>query len=339
MMEKIKCVLIGCGKRGHLHLDAIRRDERFSLAAICDTKPEAMAAIAGRFSLDDTVGRYTSYEKMLAEVQPELVIQALWPEHRLPVYRACIAYGVKQLVSEKPFAPNMDDAREIRRLAENSDCRLSYTHQRRFSVGNRRVRELLKQDVIGEIRRIDLFAFRHLLDCGTHSLDQAWSYLGDVPIDWVMGSLDLNGKVNWFNTPGEGSFAGTIHYRNGILGSIILGIDGLRPDSSGVTLYGTKGYMELDWEGKLYGHASVTHPELLDEFAKLTPAEALGANIPDMWHHIADCYLAKTTDELNWFNAYRAAEVIFALYESVRIGGRVNLPCDDIHGNPLEKLV
>ncbi|MCI8387587.1 MAG: Gfo/Idh/MocA family oxidoreductase [Clostridiales bacterium] len=346
MNTKIKIALIGCGKRGHLHTAAILHEPRYELCAICDIKPDAMEALADRFKLSDEVKRYTSYEQMLDEIRPEMVVQALWPEHRLPVYKSCIKYGVKHMVSEKPMAPTWDDAVEMRRLAETSGCRLSFTHQRRFSPGNRKVRELVKAGAIGEIERIDMFAFQHLLDCGTHSLDQAWSYIGDIPISWVMGSLELKNSVSWFDTPGEGTFAGTLQYSNGILGSIFLGLPNIasvRPDENGVTLYGTKGYMELDWEGKLYGHFSADMMAELDEFAAMTPSDCLGHypddNIAMMWKNLADCYLNGTEDETNWRNAYNAVEVIFALYESVRRCGRVELPLTGVKGNPLIDII
>lgn len=340
MAEKIKTALIGCGRRGHLHIAGILKDPRFELAAICDIRPEAMDEIASKFSLGADVARYTSYEKMLAEIKPEMVIQALWPAHRLPVYEACVRGGVRHMVSEKPMAASWDDAVRIRELAEGSDCRLSYTHQRRFSPGNRRVRELICQGAIGEVTRLDLYAFQHLLDCGTHSLDQAWSYIGENPVKWVMGSLETEGQVSWFDVPGEGSFAGTLMYENGLIGSIFLNLkDCRRPDPNGVTLYGTKGYMELSWEGKLFGHYSADMMPELDEYAKLSEGDCMGDNIALMWKHIADCYLSGAEDELSWRHAYDAAEVIFGLYESVRRRGRVELPLSGVSGNPLLEIL
>ena len=337
MSEKIRTALIGCGKRGNLHASAVTRDERFDLCAVCDIDPEAIEKLTAKYCPD--AARYDDYNKMLAEVKPDLVIQALWPEHRLAVYKACISNGVKHMVSEKPMAPSFSDALEMKNLASMSDCRLSFTHQRRFSVGNRRVRELLAAGAIGEVKRIDLYAFRHLLDCGTHTLDQVWSYIGDVPVEWVMGSADLTETVKWFDVPGEGSFTGTIKYKNGLLGSIFLGVEGVRPDLSGVTLWGSQGYMELDWEGKLYSHASATMQAELDDFAKMTPGEACSDNIFKMWQHIADCWYSGTVDELNWLHAFNAVEVIFALYQSALTNRRVELPLTGVTENPLYSML
>jgi UDP-N-acetyl-2-amino-2-deoxyglucuronate dehydrogenase len=339
MGSRIKTAVIGCGRRGILHIAGILADPRYELAAICDISGDAMEAVSRKFSLGDEVARYTSYEQMLREISPEMVVQALWPKHRLPVYQSCVEYGVKHMVSEKPLAPTWDDAVGLRNLAEKSDCRMSFTHQRRFSPGNRKVRELLAAGAIGDIVRIDMFAFRHLLDCGTHSLDQVWSYIGDIPIDWVMGSLDLEGQVKWFDVPGEGSFAGTLMYNNGVYGSIYVGCKDKRHDPNGVTLYGTKGYMELDWEGKLYGYYSADMGKELEDFASWPVSKCLGDNIGLMWRHIADCFISGEIDELNWRNAYNAAEVIFALYESVRRRGRVILPLNGVSGNPLLEIL
>ena len=337
MSDKIRIALIGCGRRGNLHASAVSRDDRYDLCAVCDIDEGAMDALASKYCPD--AARYTDYDKMLAEVKPEMVIQALWPEHRLPVYRSCIAHGVKHMVSEKPMAPNFSDALEMKRLALSTGCKLSFTHQRRFSIGNRRVRELLAAGAVGEIKRIDLYAFQHLLDCGTHTLDQVWSYIGDIPIEWVMGSLDLENKVKWFDVPGEGCFAGTLKYKNGVLGSIFLGFNEQRPDASGVTLWGTQGYMELGWEGNLFGHASATMQAELDEFAKMTGGEASADNIYLMWRHIADCRNSGEVDELNWIHAFNAVEVIFALYQSVLTRSRIALPLTGVTENPLLRLL
>ncbi len=339
-MEKIKVAVIGCGKRGALHLAGMKKDERFDVAALCDIKPEAIEEKRARFALGDIPG-YADYHELLEKEKPDLVVQALWPEHRFPVYEACVNAGVKMMVSEKPIAPGFGEAKKLKALAESSDCRLAFTHQRRCSPGSLAVRALLAKGCIGEIIRVDLYANRHLLDCGTHSFDQAWSYIGERPILWVMGSLDMEKKVRWFDVPGEGSFAGTFMYEGGIYGSVFVGCpDHKRPEEMGVTLYGTKGYLEIGWEGKVYSYAC--KPEFEAELSALsswTNGQCCGDNIGDMWHKLADAFVSGEPCEFDWKHAYDAAEAIFALYESVRRRALVRLPLEGVDDNPLETML
>ena len=342
MNTKIQTALIGCGRRGRLHTAGMLKDPRYDIVAVCDIDLDAAKKLTADFGLDNAK-IYTSYDQMLDELRPELVVQALWPQHRLAVYKSCVKYGVKHMVSEKPFADNFGDARELRRLALESDCRLSYTHQRRFSPANRKVRELLAAGAIGDVTRVDLYAYRHLLDCGTHTLDQLWSYLGDIPVSRVYGSLELEGSVKWFDVPGEGSFAGTVIYENGLYGSIFAGLGEKRPEQSGVTLYGTKGYMELGWEGRLYSYASLDMQSELAELASWSDGDCCGDNIALMWRYLADCRDSGDdvldNNEINWRHAYNAVEVIFALYESVRTSSSVTLPLKGVDGNPLKEII
>ncbi|MBO5219619.1 MAG: Gfo/Idh/MocA family oxidoreductase [Clostridia bacterium] len=342
-MNKIKTVVIGCGKRANLHIPAMQKDGRFEIAALCDIKPEAIADKKAKFALDHAA-EYTDYREMIAAEKPDCVVQALWPEHRLPIAKACVDGGVKLMVSEKPIAPNFGDAKAMLALAEGSDCRMMFTHQRRSSPGNLKIRELLSRGVIGEIIRVDLYANRHLLDCGTHSFDQAWSYIGDKPILWVLGALDMEKQVRWFDVPGEGSFAGTFMYEGGIYGSVFVGCpDHKRPEEMGVTLYGTKGYLEIGWEGKVYAYNCPA--EFEEEAAALKNLAAWDErtcsrdNIPAMWTCIADAHLTGGACEFEIRNAYRAAEAIFALYESVRRRAIVRLPLENVEDNPLETMI
>lgn len=334
-MNKIhKVALIGCGKRGRFSALAIKNDCRCKLVALVDIKQEAAQGINDEFGFDAPI--YTSHLDMLENEKPDIVVACLWPKLRLPIFRDVANAGVKAVFAEKPMAPTWGESLEIAEIAEKTGCLLSFSHQRRFSAGNRYIRQLMKENRLGQIIRMDLFAKKHLLDCGTHSLDQAFSFIDETPVKWVMGCLESKNPFQWFDVPAEEIFTGTIMYENGILANIYLNCPGMdRVNPGGVTIYGTEGFIDTTWEGEIlrgciYNDAT-WQPPALDNKDEKAHTEV---NVTRSFAHVVDCYENGVESDLSWQKTKRATEVIFALYESVRINSHVELPLTGITDNP-----
>lgn len=335
-MEKYRTLVIGCGWRGSLHSEAVANHPCFDLVGTCDIDIAKADNIADKYGVDKSA-RFVSSEEAIKTLKPDVVINGAWPGDRWVIYDQCAENGVRHLVSEKPFAKERAGVLHMKHTAETSDCSLSFTHQRRFSPGNIRIRELLAAGAVGKVTRLDLLAFRHLLDCGVHTLDLVSSYFGEIKVKRVLGALDMKGMVNWFRVPAEGSFNGTLiydapegslfsGYNNEITASMLVGANMGRPDESGVNIYGTRGFMELGWEGNLFRYFSADMRSELDEHAKLTPGDCESGNIHRMWDYLADVFDSREKDNiLDWRHGYYAAEILFALYESVRRGEWIDM--------------
>jgi predicted dehydrogenase len=321
MSGDYRVAFIGCGRRALQHVPGVKADGRLRVTAVADVKREAADALnaAGGFK----AAVYADHRELLAREKPDVVIACLWTPLHLPVFRDCVEAGARAVLSEKPMAPSWAESREMARLADAAKCQLTFCHQRRFAPGNRAVRRWIEEGLFGDVRRMDLYSPRNLLDCGTHTVDQALSFNRETPARWVLGALDLGGTKNIFNVPSESMAAATIVFQNGVRAHLQVG----GPDMDlwgGVRVAGTKGHVQVLWgghdiAGAVYADPSWRPPPVgADPHDDRTMIEAVRDAI--------DSLETGREPELSCAKALRAAEILFAIMESSRRRARVELP-------------
>jgi UDP-N-acetyl-2-amino-2-deoxyglucuronate dehydrogenase len=332
MNQTYRVVLIGCGGRGREHVVGLKADPRCKVVALADVKKEAADAINAEYELGAAV--YTAHREMLAEVRPDVVVACLWTPLHLPVFRDCVEAGVRAVLSEKPMAPTWGDCQEIARLADESGCLLTFCHQRRFAAGNQLARKLIAEGRLGKLERMELSAPPNLLDCGTHTFDQALSFNGETPAKWVLGAVDTSELLDWFGVQAESMAVGTVVFENGVRASVQIG----GPDLDlwgGVRVTGSDGFLEVTWDGEFRRavvYADPTwQPPTWEEPAEL-PMNGVIRNA-------LDCLESGAEPELSYQKALRASEIIFAFYESVRRHARVSLPLTGVTDNPFLSML
>src|SRR4051794_13426183 len=96
---KVRTALVGCGKVGQIHAQALGSLAESHFVAACDADPERAGATASRYG----GAAFTEVEAMLREARPQAVcVCTPHPLHVGPVVRAAEA-GAHVLV-EKPMA-------------------------------------------------------------------------------------------------------------------------------------------------------------------------------------------------------------------------------------------
>ena len=316
MSEQYKVAIIGCGRRGDRHARGYAQEERCTVAALADVDEEAAQNLAEEFDLDAEI--YTDHRELLRQEQPDIASICLWTGLHLPVLRDCVEAGVKAVFCEKPMAPTWGECLEMAELARENDVQLTFCHQRRFLAGNQQVRRWLEDGMFGEIKRIQMFSPRNLLDCGTHSLDQAFMFNRECPAQWVMGQIDAREAPESFGIPREHVALGYVRWENGVRGVLEVGEDSEKP--TGVRVIGSKGFLEVSWGGDVGPAALYDDPEWSPP--EFDDVDAMALAVADN----LDCLESGEEPELSYQKALRASEVIFAIFESSRSRARIRLP-------------
>lgn len=333
-MEQLRAAIIGCGNRGKSHARALKTETRCRVVALADIDPAATTAINTENEFSAT--EYTDYRAMLEKEQPDILAVCLWTPLHLPVLRDCLPFpSVKAILAEKPMAPTWGEYQEIARLAEETACQLTFCHQRRFGQGNQLARQLLNSGQFGEMKRMDLYCPRHLLDCGTHTFDQALSLNNESPLRWVLGAVDTSETFAYFEVKAEIMAAGHLVFENGVQATVQVGGPDKSMDS-GVRVHGTKGFFEVNWDGH-WGRAVV-----YDDPGWTPPVvekDGMNEQMVGVVRNAVDCLLSGEEPELSYKRALRAGEIVFAFYESVRRRARVSLPLEGFTDNPLHSLL
>lgn len=129
-MQKLKVGVIGLGHQSlEDHIPAIFASPDVELIAVADIEKEKLKA----FSKESKgVHTYEHFEDLLNSEKLDFVIVAVPHYLHKDIVEKAIERKI-HVLKEKPFAVSLAQAREIKRLAEQNDVKITLTLQRRFN--------------------------------------------------------------------------------------------------------------------------------------------------------------------------------------------------------------
>lgn len=319
------------------------------LAGAADVVPENAAAFAEYF--DVPAGNvYADHETLLDELAPDVVSVCTPPQTHTEIVVDCAETdSVRAIHCEKPMARTWGNCKRMVAAADDAGVQLTFNHQRRFGAPYRQAKQLLDGGEIGELERIEMAA-PNIYDYGSHSIDLCNYFNDEGSAEWVIGQLDYSTEDRWFGVHNENQTLASWEYENGVEALAATGSLGSDLVSCHNRLIGSEGVIELghgfpngtvedevlrvrrdgdDWEhvdcdGEgLHGFDSAEYGR---EYIDRAIEDVISALREDM------------SSELDAHNAVSATEIIFAVWESSRRRGRVELPLD-IEDNPLDAMI
>ncbi len=208
---KRRAVIVGCGQMAAGWVKSLTRtglSDRVDICALVDPNLDMARALQSKFALDDAV-LSPDLATVLTNQKPDLVLDIAVPAARLDIIRVALQAGC-DVLTEKPMAVSIADARTINALAAETGRTHAVTQNRRFKDGVRRVRATIESGVIGEITALhaDFFIGAHfggfrdvmenvlLLDMAIHTFDAARYMSGEEPK--AVYCLETNPKASWY---------------------------------------------------------------------------------------------------------------------------------------------
>ncbi len=221
----IKLALIGCGAVAReLYVPALKSiADRCQVTAVVDSDKARADQIAAALSASTSL---TNYESLLEKNKVDAVIVAL-PHHlHAPVSIQFLEAGINVLC-EKPLALNLEEARRLIDVQKTAGKILAVGLFRRFYPSVLLIRQLIKQNVLGRVRRFlwlegeekyswpaqSTFFFNRkeagggvLIDAGAHTIDLILWWFGGVReftyYDDAMGGVEANCRLELKMTDG-----------------------------------------------------------------------------------------------------------------------------------------
>jgi predicted dehydrogenase len=282
---------------------------------------------------------YATVAEMLEKAQPDIVSVCVW--HLLhDTVTAEVAAGpsVKGIICEKPMAIGMGRADAMVDVCEANGVKLAISHQRRFTPGWEKAKELVEDGAIGIPLRADLRVKEGLANWGTHSIDGARYILGDPIAEWVMGAVERRTNKFERDTAIEDACMGLIHFGGSLQFFIQSDLWDRNSDAGKFFIRGTEGMLHIT-----------------ETVLKLFNAETGGWKSVDLGLKEGDQAIggntngAQTRELIEWIEtgkesrgsgriARDTVEVMMAMYESARHNKVVHLPMTEKE-YPLELMI
>ncbi|GAB3619720.1 Gfo/Idh/MocA family oxidoreductase [Glutamicibacter endophyticus] len=237
--------IVGYGTGGSLfHLPYIQADPRWQIVGVVTRSAERRALLACEAP---GITAYGSLEQLLAAGVDVVVLTT--PAHtRRELVLQALAAGV-HVVADKPFAPDLATARELRDAARQSGKVLTVYHNRRWDTDLLTLREVIHSGELGQVNRAHMVLDQDdpaslepgpagglLRDLGSHVVDQMISLFG--PVAEVDARLD-----NYETTAGvvDGAFSLGLHHCGGVY-STVSSSKISHSEQRSLCAYGTQGY-------------------------------------------------------------------------------------------------
>ncbi len=213
-----KAAIIGTGRIGYLlqkdkkreqpasHSLALSKNKRVKLAAGCDINDERLKLWHKDYS---QAKAYSDFVKLMENEKPDIVVIAVDEVFHLNVTLNVINFKPKLIILEKPVAPDLQSALKIKKAAELKKIPIIINHERRFSKDYLLLKDLIKNNKIGNINSINasICSGMKILheDCekdgscllihdGTHLIDIIYNLLNYKLADPVIDNIIKNKK-------------------------------------------------------------------------------------------------------------------------------------------------
>jgi predicted dehydrogenase len=235
-VNAVRVGLIGCGKVGHLHAQAVRSLSEAELVAVCDSSTERAQAFAAQYQAT----AFTDVPNLLREGRVEAVLICTpHPLHAAPTVLAAEA-GVHVLV-EKPMAATLADCDVMLAATRRTGVQLGVISQRRFYESVQRMKTAIDAGKIGQ-PLLGVFTMYSWRDPAYYASDPwrgKWSTEGGGVLvnqsphqldllRWFLGPIaEISGYWANLNHPTvevDDTAVAVLRFQNGGLGSIVTSV-------------------------------------------------------------------------------------------------------------------
>jgi predicted dehydrogenase len=264
--SRTKIGIIGCGNISAIYLKSDKTFHNLQVVACADLDAARAQAKAAEYGI-----RADTVEQLLADPEIEIVVNLTIPAAHAQVATAALQAG-KATYSEKPFALNRADGRQLLELAQRQGLRIGCAPDTFLGGGLQTCRKLVDDGVIGEPVAATAFMMSHghehwhpspefyyqqgggpMFDMGPYYLTALVSIIG--PVRRVTGATRITfpertitsqpkyGQTVSVEVPTH--VTGLLDFANGAIGTIIQTFDVWSANLPRLEIYGTEGSLSL----------------------------------------------------------------------------------------------
>ncbi len=197
-MDSLRVGVVGVGHMGSYHVAALSEIIDVNLAALADLDQARVRDLADKYGTEF----FSKSEDLLGKI--DAVIVAVPTAQHHAVSRMFLENGVHVLV-EKPICSDIDQARDLFRIASEKNLVLHIGHVERFNGAVQELSQIVKDPILIECRRLGPFVSRAkddgvVLDLMIHDLDIILRLVGEkVESLWASGAAVVSNRDDVVN--------------------------------------------------------------------------------------------------------------------------------------------
>ena len=263
MNKVFKVGLIGCGHIVETYFRAHKYFNNFKIIKCADIIDSAAKKCASKYGI-----KALSVKELLKDKEIEIILNLTIPKAHYEVAKKALLYN-KHIYSEKPMAINLNDGKELLKIAKRKKLYIGNAPDTFLGGGNQKSKEIIEKNLIGKINLGNaIFAFPGVqsyhpnpepwfakkeggpvIDMGPYYLTALVNLLG--PAKEVTGSImrgvkkriigigPKKGKKFKVNCPT--TYLATIVFVNNTIIRLTLSFDVIAHQRNHIEFYGTKG--------------------------------------------------------------------------------------------------
>lgn len=245
-MNKVNVGVIGVGAMGHNHARVYSKLENANLMAVSDLMKDKSKEVSSEYNTKS----FVDYNDILKMPEIDAVSVCVPTTHHFNVVMDAIEHG-KHVLVEKPIAFTLREAEAMVKAAKDEGVKLATGHVERFNPAVEKSKELIKNDIIGEVvsasaKRVGPFPPRIkdvgvTIDLAIHEVDIMF-YLFDSPISRIYANMGSKLEKCEYEDHAEIMSK----FKNGIIG--MLEVNWLTPyKKRKLEITGVEGIISIDY--------------------------------------------------------------------------------------------
>ncbi len=168
---------------GYAHMVGIIHSPAVELAAVADLSAERRSEFAAKWEgkLPPGYRSYASATEMLANEQLDIVAVCVRGPHHFATMQEVLAADVKAVFLEKPPTCSLAEMDQMMATAQARGIPITVSYSRHWSPHVLRLRELVAEGLIGEVKQVVGYVGHSFLSFASHGTDLVCQFAGYCP--------------------------------------------------------------------------------------------------------------------------------------------------------------
>jgi len=258
----IKIAIIGAGRMGNVHAEALSKNALCSIYGIYDPSNEAAEKFKQKYKLEKI---YASLAELVDDSSVDGVIVCNYTDQHHQTLLKLLNGRKKFIFCEKALMRHLAEGEDILKYAADSDSKIMIGHHRRYIPGYAKLKTMIEAGDLGTIRMTKI-------NCNVAGYARGWDDFfanfmrsGGVTLDMMTHHLDL---LNWYFGEVESAdsssvmfasdmplpmdfVSGTVVYKNGVICNICGSWQRYGVSCDTIEVYGDQACAVFDLESEL----------------------------------------------------------------------------------------